>query len=290
MEYVGRLYRPPSEARSLIVQASFGCPYNTCTFCSMYKGEKFEIFPYEYIKNQLEDAAKQYTWIQKVFLADGDCLYMDNDTLLKIIDDCYRLFPNLRQVNTYGTTKSILKKTEDELRELKEHGLGIIYLGIESGSDKVLKNIKKGVTQEETIEAGKKVVDSGIKLSVTFIAGLGSDTLSHEHAVESAKVVNEMQPDYFSVLTLLLEDTAPLYKDMIEGKFKYLEPDEVLREVRTMIENIDVDRGMFSMAHASNYININGTFPQDKERLLKQIDYALKNISNAEHHMKWRGL
>lgn len=290
MQYEGRLFRPPSEARSLIIQTTLGCPHNKCSFCSMYQGEEFRIVPFDHIKKQLVEASKAYTWVDKVFLADGDSLFMKTDDLLQILDLCYRLFPNLRQVNTYASTRSILNKSPQELKKLKGHGLEKIYLGIESGSDRVLQKINKGVSQADAIEAGKRIKEAGLTLSITFISGLGSRELSKEHAIESAKVINEVEPDFTGVLTLLLEETAPLYKDLIEGRFIYLEPDEVLREVRTMIKNINVQSGKFSMAHVSNYINIDGEFPDDKDRLLAQINYALDHISNSEFKTKWRGL
>ncbi|NLY08755.1 MAG: B12-binding domain-containing radical SAM protein [Tissierellia bacterium] len=289
MFYEGRVYRPPSEARSLIIQATVGCSHNGCTFCSMYKGEPFKIKPYNRIMEDMQTARELYTHVEKMFLADGDCMMMPAEDLKKILDLAKIVFPELKQISTYGTTKSILKKSKEELLMLKEHGLDMIYLGVESGSAKVLEHVKKGVTPDEIIKSGRMVREAGIKLSVTFISGLGSDILSHEHAVESARVINDMQPDYIGLLTLLLEPHAPLYKEVQDGSFHYLEPHEVLLETKTMVENIDVPHGVFRSNHASNYVPLRGTFPDDKERILRDIEKGL-SIDDATFKNKYRAL
>ena len=278
MKYEGKLYRPPSEAYSLIIQATIGCSHNKCTFCSMYKEDKFRIRSTEEIIKDLLLGREYYknVKIKRIFLADGDALIIKTEELIKIFQAINEIFPECERVGIYGSPKSLLLKSKDELDKLKELGLGIIYLGLESGSDKVLKDIKKGVTSQEMIEAGKKIKDSEIELSVTLISGIGGKEDSKEHAIESAKVLNQMQPDYIGLLTLLLEEGTELYKDVQSGKFQILSPTEVLLETKTLIENLEVENCIFRSNHASNYLALRGTLMEDKELILDQIEEGLK--------------
>lgn len=278
MKYEGKLYRPPSEAYSLIIQATIGCSHNKCTFCSMYKEDKFRIRSTEEIIKDLLLGREYYknVKIKRIFLADGDALIIKTEELIKIFQAINEIFPECERVGIYGSPKSLLLKSKDELDKLKELGLGIIYLGLESGSDKVLKDIKKGVTSQEMIEAGKKIKDSDIELSVTLISGIGGKEDSKEHAIESAKVLNHMQPDYVGLLTLLLEEGTELYEDVEGGKFQILSPTEILLETKTLIENLEVENCIFRSNHASNYLALRGTLMEDKELILDQIEEGLK--------------
>jgi len=276
MRYEGKLYRPPSEAYSLIVQATIGCSHNKCTFCSMYKEDKFRIRPTEEIIEDLLLGRKHYKKIKRVFLADGDALIIKTEELVKILQAIKNIFPECERVGIYGSPKSILLKTKEELDELRDLGLGIIYLGLESGSDKILKDIKKGVNSKEMIEAGKKIKDSNIKSSVTLISGIGGKENSIEHALESARVLNAMEPDYIGLLTLLLEEGTELYEDVKNGKFQILNPKEVLIETKNLVENLEIDNCIFRSNHASNYLSLRGTLMEDKELILKQIEEGLK--------------
>lgn len=276
MRYEGKLYRPPSEAYSLIVQATIGCSHNKCTFCSMYKEDKFRIRPTEEIIEDLLLGRKHYKKIKRVFLADGDALIIKTEELVKILQAIKNIFPECERVGIYGSPKSILLKTKEELDELRDLGLGIIYLGLESGSDKILKDIKKGVNSKEMIEAGKKIKDSNIKSSVTLISGIGGKENSIEHALESARVLNAMEPDYIGLLTLLLEEGTELYEDVQSGKFQLLSPIEVLLETKTLVENLEVENCIFRSNHASNYLPLRGTLMEDKELILVQIEEGLR--------------
>lgn len=276
MRYEGKLYRPPSEAYSLIVQATIGCSHNKCTFCSMYKEDKFRIRPTEEIIEDLLLGRKHYKKIKRVFLADGDALIIKTEELVKILQAIKNIFPECERVGIYGSPKSILLKTKEELDELRDLGLGIIYLGLESGSDKILKDIKKGVNSKEMIEAGKKIKDSNIKSSVTLISGIGGKENSIEHALESARVLNAMEPDYIGLLTLLLEEGTELYEDVKNGKFQILNPKEVLIETKNLVENLEIDNCIFRSNHASNYLSLRGTLMEDKGLILKQIEEGLK--------------
>lgn len=289
MRYEGTLYRPPSEAYSLIVQATIGCSHNKCSFCSMYKDKKFRIRNTDEIIEDFKIGRERFNYVERVFLADGDALIIKTSELKKILTSIKEIFPECKRVGIYGSPKSILLKSIDELKELEALGLGIVYLGVESGSDKILRMINKGVTRDEMIEAGKRIVESGIKLSVTIISGLGGKEYSLEHARETAEVINEINPHYLGLLTLIVEDGTPLYDDVKSGKFKLLSPGEILNETRELVKNLDVDNCVFRSNHASNYVPLRGTLPQDKEIILMQIEEGLK-ISNLEEMDRYRRL
>lgn len=284
MRYEGALYRPPSEAYSLIVQATIGCSHNKCTFCSMYKDKKFRIRNVEEIIEDLIEGRRGFRQVNRIFLADGDALIIKTQDLIKIFKAINELFPECERIGIYGSPKSILIKEKDELKELNSLGLGIVYLGLESGSDEILEKINKGVTSKDMIESGRKIVDSGIKLSVTLISGIGGKEYSKIHALESARVLNEMKPDYIGLLTLLLEEDTQLYKEVQEGKFELLTPIEVLEETRILVEGLNLDNCIFRSNHASNYVPLRGTLMKDKELILKQIDegIALGNLEDKE--------
>ena len=277
-EYDYPLYRPPSEAYSLIIQATLGCSQNKCTFCSMYKSKKFTIKPLEQIKKEIDFFRIYVKKAERIFLADGDALIMPMKILKEIFIYINEKFPEAERISLYGSPKSILLKTPEELLELKNLGLGLIYLGVESGSDKILSSVKKGVSREEIITAGKKVKKVGIPLSVTAITGLGGKENSIEHAVETASLISEINPDYFGVLTLMLEEGTELLEEYKKGNFIPLSSSEILEETKLMIKNINVkEKCIFRSNHASNYVSLKGTLPYEKENILKTIDYALKN-------------
>lgn len=289
MRYEGMVYRPPSEAFSLIIQATVGCSHNRCTFCSMYKDDSFKIKPVLDIKEDLAEARAYYANVRRIFLADGDALAMKQEDLVEICSYIKEIYPECERIGIYGSPNSILRKTVEELKELKELGIGIIYLGVESGSPKILESIKKGVSREEMVKAGKTVKASGIKLSITLISGLGGRELTREHALESASIVNEMEPDYVGLLTLIINPGTELHDDVEAGRFELLDPKDVLKETRLMVENIEADGCVFRSNHASNYVNLAGTFMRDKKQILEQIDLGL-SAANFEEKEKYRRL
>ncbi|MCF6462490.1 radical SAM protein [Clostridium sp. Cult1] len=289
MKYEGALYRPPSEAYSLIVQATIGCSHNKCTFCSMYKGKNFRIRSTEEIMEDLIIGRKHYRNVKRVFLADGDALVIKTEELIKILQGIEVLFPECERVGIYGSPRSILNKSQEELLELKALGLGIVYLGLESGSDKILKDIKKGVNSAQMIEAGRKIVGANIELSVTLISGIGGKVNSELHAVESAKILNKMKPHYIGLLTLLLEEDTQLYKEVLEGRFQLLTPREVLKETRILVEGLEINNCIFRSNHASNYVSLRGTLMKDKKLILDQIDEGL-NIGGLDDKEIYRRL
>lgn len=278
MRYEGSVYRPPSEAYSLIVQVTIGCAHNKCTFCSMFKDKKFRVRKVSEVLEDLDSARKDYRQVNKIFLADGDALVLQNKDLLVILNHIRKLFPECERVGIYGSPQDILRKSKEELVELFENGIGIIYIGAESGSDKVLKEIQKGATRVEIIDAVKRIESSGIKSSVTFISGLAGKNGWEEHAIESGTMISEMEPSYVGLLTLITEPGAELHRDILEGRFHVLSPIEVLKETEVLLEHIKVTKAcVFRSNHASNYVSLKGDLPQDRESMLAQLRLAMKN-------------
>lgn len=278
MKYEGKVYRPPSEAYSLIIQATIGCSQNTCTFCDMYREEKFRMRKVEDIKRDLKEAHHYYGEIDKIFLADGDALIMPFNTLVEILDYINYLFPNLDRVGIYASPKSILLKSVDELRALYERKLKIAYLGVESGSDIVLKNIKKRATADEIIEAGQKLRSSGIKLSTTLIMGLGGVKNSKEHVAGSIRVLNAINPDYLGLMTLSIQRGTEIYEEARRGDFLELTGEEIVFETRSLIEGLELNDSVVRSNHVSNYVHVRGVLSQGKKIVLAQLDRALNNM------------
>lgn len=289
MRYYGSVYRPPSEARSLIVQVTYGCSHNTCAFCSMYKEKRFRVRPLEEVLEDFRMARQVYRHVEKVFLADGDALVRKASELYVILDTVRELFPECRQVTSYASPSSIRIRTEEELRTLREKGLVMAYMGLESGSDEVLALMRKGHPVSEIIEMGQKIRNSGIALSVTAITGLGGPDLLESHAVETAKALNAMNPEYIGMLTLMVEPETPLWDWVHEGKFRLLTQPQVLEETRLLVENLDSPGSVFRMNHASNYLSLRGTLNQDKAAMLADIGRAEQDLSRLKPE-SWRAL
>ena len=289
MRYYGSVYRPPSEARSLIVQVTYGCSHNTCAFCSMYKEKRFALRPLEEVLEDFQMARQVYKRVEKVFLADGDALVRKAAELYVILDTVRELFPECRQVTCYASPSSIRIRTEEELRTLREKGLTMVYMGLESGSDKVLTRMHKGHPAAEIVEMGRKVRSCGIALSVTAITGLGGPELLEEHAVKTAEAFNAMNPEYIGMLTLMVEEGTPLYDWVHEGSFQLLTQPQVLKETRLLMEHLDSPGSVFRMNHASNYLVLRGTLNGDREAMLAEIDRAEHDLSRLRPE-SWRGL
>lgn len=279
MRYEGMVYRPPSEARSLILQLTIGCARNECTFCSMYKDKKFRIRNLEEAVEDIKMAKNHYRLgIERVFLADGDALIVKTKDLLYIMDKIHEILPTVNRITVYGAPKDVLAKKPEELKLLREAGLNMVYMGAESGSDKVLKSVRKNATQAEIIEAGQKLKSTGLKSSITLISGLGGVEDLEEHAVQSAKVISAIKPEYASLLTLLIEPGTQLYHQWKAGDFHPLEgPEAVFKEMRLFLQNIDSEGTVFRANHASNYLPLAGTFNRDIPALLAQIEHAVQN-------------
>lgn len=286
-EYDYPLYRPPSEAMSLIIQVTLGCSHNKCTFCSMYKSKRFRMRKIEDIKKDIDFLRGNIRYIDRIFLADGDALIVPFKFLKEVIEYINLKFPEVERISIYASPKSIQLKSDEELKELYNLGLKFIYLGIESGSDKVLKDIKKGVSREELIECGKKIKKSGISLSVTVVAGLGGKKDTIIHGKETGDIISQINPDYFGILSLMIEEGTELYEDYCKNKFSPLSNREILEEIKSIIEHIHVkDRCIFRSNHASNYISLKGTLLEDKENIIKNIENALKNNEFKDEYMR----
>jgi len=255
----------------------------------MYKDKRFRVRSTDEIIEDFQIGRERYKYVKRIFIADGDALAIKNEELMKILSFIKEKFPECERVGIYGSPKAILSKSNQELEKLKSLGLGIIYLGVESGSEKILKAINKGVTREEMVKAGKKVVEADIELSITLISGIGGKIDSYEHAIESAKIINEINPNYVGLLTLIVEEGTPLYEDVKNGKFNLLSPREVLLETKKMVENLNVDNCVFRSNHASNYVALKGTLSQDKDLILSQIEEGLQ-IANLEEKDLFRRL
>ena len=289
MRYYGAVYRPPSEAYSLIVQVTYGCSHNTCAFCSMYKEKRFALRPLDEVLEDFHIARQTYRHVDKVFLADGDALVRKASELYTILDTIRELFPECQRVTSYASPASIRIRTDEELQTLRAKGLTMVYMGLESGCDEVLKLMHKGHMSDEIVAMGQKVRRNGIALSVTAITGLGGPELLEQHAIQTAKAFNAMNPEYIGMLTLMVEPGTPLYDWVRDGEFQLLTQPQVLRETRLLVENLDSPGSVFRMNHASNYLVLKGTLNQDKEAMLRTINAAEHDLSRLRPE-EWRGL
>jgi radical SAM superfamily enzyme YgiQ (UPF0313 family) len=275
MRYEGAIYRPPSEADSLILQVAIGCSHNRCTFCGSFKEKKFRVRRFEEIAADVQEAKAYGKHIRKVFLADGDALVIPQKLLIPIVELIKSSFPKLERIGIYGNTKSILKKSLEDLKTLKELGVGIIYLGVESGDQVTLDRVCKGTSIDKTAEAARRVKDAGIILSVTVLLGLGGVERSHIHAAETGKFLSRIDPDYAGALSVIVVPGTPLADEVKSGTFRLPSPYQLLEELATMIRSTNVTHTFFASNHASNYLPVKAWLPEDKEKTLKAIQYVL---------------
>lgn len=273
------IYRPPSEAYSYLLQVTVGCSHNKCTFCSMYKDKKFHVRPMKDILEDLDMARSYYEGVGRIFLCDGDALCLANNKLLTILNRIAELFPECERVTTYGRASDINRKTYEELIELRDAGLAMVYLGAESGSDEVLARVNKGSTRSEIVAAVQKVERCGIMASVTFISGLGGKELMREHAIKTGSMITEMGASYVGLLTLMTEPLAPLTAQIARGEFQVLTGEEAVAETLLILKNVGVPSKscVFRMNHASNYLSLRGNLPEDRDRMIARCEAALKD-------------
>ena len=275
IEYDPPVYRPPGEWRSFLVQATIGCSHNGCTFCGMYKGKKFRIRSMDDIIGDIREAAAFYNQSEKVFLCDGDAIVMKTEDLLEIIGEIKKDFPHCRLISTYAGPRSTLSKTPEELKILQEAGLGRAYLGIETGMEALLQSTNKGVTRAEMLEAGLRLRNAGIDLWGIILIGLGGKPLSMENARETAKLINEMQPNHLSAMNYTPVEGTKLGNQALRGEFQVLGAKESLMETAELIRNLEVSGMHFTSDHASNYLPLKGTLNEDRDKLLRLIDGAI---------------
>jgi len=276
MRYEGKLYRPPSEAHSYILQATIGCSWNKCTYCDMYRDKTFRIRDLgETLQDIMSAGAAFGDSVEKVFVADGDALIMPLDHWLPILETCRRTFPNLRQVSCYAMATNVQEKSADELKTLREHGLDLLYIGPESGDDAVLKRIAKGSTFDDHVEAAQKAKAAGMKMSAIFLLGAGGIERSDDHARASARLATAMDPEYLAALTLTVVPDTPLATLEKRGRFVLPDIHGLLRELRTFVAEAAPTNALFRTNHASNYLPIAGRLPFDRNRIVEVIDAAL---------------
>ena len=279
LNYDAPLYRPPSEAKSLIFQVTLGCSFNECSFCDMYRSKEYSERSWEEVKGEIDLMAKALPDTTRIFLADGDALNLSTDYMIQIVEYIYQKFPNLERVSCYAMPMNLLKKTPEELNMMNKAGLDRLYLGIETGNDIILKKVTKGATQKTMIKACNKAKDAGYSLSCMVILGLGGSKYTKENAVDTAKVINAIQPDYVGALTLYLENGIKNeFLTKFEGEFERLTDSQAIDELEQLISEIDVsDEIVFRANHGSNAYNVGGTFPQDKQEMLEKITWMKKH-------------
>jgi len=275
MHYEGNCIRPPSEAYSILLQVTLGCSHNKCTFCGTYGDKRFTIKDDKIILSDILFAAKYMKRQDRVFLMDGDALIIPQKRLMWILDRIREHLPWVRRVGAYANAKSIRMKTSEDLVRLKENGLGILYLGVETGDDALLKRIRKGTSAENLVQMGRKAREAGIKLSVTVLLGIGGKEGSMAHARATGELLSAMDPNYVGALTVMLIPGTPLHDEHLEGKFQLLDQRETLLELREMIAHTNLTRGLFFSNHASNYLPIKARMPKGKQDALNLIDAAL---------------
>ncbi len=275
MHYEGMIIRPPSEADSILLQVTLGCSHNKCTFCGTFREKRFNIKKDDVIFEDIEFARQHCRRQNRLFLCDGDALIVPQKRLVKILERIRNRLPWVERVGLYANTKGISMKTDEQLKELYDLGVKIAYMGLESGDDTVLKQVRKGATAEKMITMGRRVKASGIKLSVTVLVGLAGKERSRMHAEETGRVLTAMDPDYVGALSLMLVPGTELHAQHAAGEFYLLNAEEMLRELGIMIASTHLSNGLFHANHASNYLPIRAKLPQDKEKTLKLISQAL---------------
>jgi len=276
VRYTGRIFRPPSEADALILQATIGCSWNRCTYCDMYRDKEYAVRPLAESLEDLDAAAEEAgERVQKLFVADGDALGMPMDHWLPILERARDRFPNLRRASCYAMARNVRDKSDEELAALREAGLSILYIGPESGDDVTLKRIAKGDTFDGHVEAAKRAHDAGLELSVIALLGIASER-SQEHAEATARLVTEMDPEYFAALTVTVVPGTPLATLSSRGSFEVPAVMGLLRELRTMVDLAHPTDALFRTNHASNYLPLAGRLPRDREAIVTAIDAALR--------------
>jgi len=288
VRYEGNIFRPPSEANSLLIQATIGCPHNKCAFCAMYKGAKFRMRDVEEIKEDMDMAAKHIDprFVRTMFLPDANTIIMKTDKLLDICRHATSVFDRLERITVYGGARFVSRKSVDELKALHEAGLKRIHMGMESGDDEVLKKMKKGITADKITDAGQKVVQAGMELSEYYMVGLGGAERWKEHALESARVLSAINPHFIRLRTTVPIPGTELHEMFERGEWELPGPHQSLKEIRTLVENLECDGTALLSDHNSNYWDISGRLPENKEGMLGEIDRALE-IDEAKFRPYW---
>jgi hypothetical protein len=293
MQYDMPLFRPPSEADSLIFQVTLGCSWNRCTFCAMYKAKEYVVRPFGELEREVVEMSRRYPGARRIFLADGDPVEAPTGHLVNVLDLLNLRFPALERISAYAGPRNLKARTIDELKMFRERKLDLLYLGIETGNDELLRRIRKGVTSGQIVEACGKAAGAGMRLSAIILLGLGGVDGSHAHAKDSARVVNAIDPPFLAALTLMLGPYERVYEEEIMGGgFRVIDRMQSLQELRWFVEDLELTDCKFGTEHASNYLPIRGMkLPGDKGRILALVDEALKGASRGRLRPEWaRGL
>ena len=276
MHYEGNCIRPPPEASSILLQVTLGCSHNKCTFCGTYKDKRFRIKDNDIILSDILFASKYMKGQDRVFLMDGDALIIPQKRLMWILERIKEHLPWVKRVGAYANTKSISMKSPQELTELREDRLGMIYLGVETGDDEIRKKINKGSSAQHCVEMGKRVKDAGMKLTVTLLLGVAGKEKSLEHARATGELISAIDPDYASALTVILIPGTPLWEEYERGDFQMPDERGLLIEMKEMIAHTNLSCGLFASNHASNYLAVRAWLPEGKQEALDLIDAALR--------------
>ena len=275
MAIIEPVIRPPSEAESFLLQVTIGCSADSCSFCGAYKNKTFRIKDQKEIVDDINDHSRWYKDTRRVFLMDGDALVISNNRLVPVLEKLEQSFPMLSRISSYANGSNIIRKSDQELAELYDHKLRLIYMGLESGCQEILDRCGKSSSAEEMIKAVHKAAKAGIKSSVIVLLGLGGRKYSKEHVKGTIEALNRMQPRYLSFLTLMVIPQTPLEQEVISGSFKELNPLELLQESYQIIKGLDLKKTIFRSNHASNYLSLEGAFPKDKTMMLNVLKLAL---------------
>jgi len=287
IRYAEPLFRPPSEANSLILQATLGCSYNECSFCGMYRNKDFRVRPIAELEREIAWAAEQAPWTRKVFLADGDALVAKPAFLLKILERLRESFGELARVSCYASPQALQVRSVEDMARLREAGLTLYYLGIESGNDEVLTKLVKGVDAEEMIRVANKAHEADVKLSTMILLGAGGRELSTAHARDSARVLNAIQPRFVSTLVVTPVENTPLWEEDQRGEFDHMTPIELAAELRVLLDALELTGSIFRSNHASNYLTLAGNLPRDRAELVRRLDDVLTHPENARFVPDW---
>ena len=293
LNYIEPVFRPPSEAHSLILQVTNGCSWNKCTFCDMYTADqkKFRPKPQAEIDQELQAIAATGERVRRVFLADGDAVTLSFRRLKGILESIQKYLPTVQRVSSYCLPRNLSNKTVEELTELRELGLSLMYVGCESGDDEVLVAIEKGETFESSLQALKKIKQSGMKSSVMILNGMGGQRYSEQHALNSARLMNEAQPDYLATLVVSFPMGMERVQAGFKGQYKPLEQMDLFREIQMMLEALELEKTIFRSDHASNYLVLKGVLNKDKEKLLQIVNQAISLPGSVSLRPEWqRGL
>lgn len=278
IQYEEPLFRPPAEAQSAILQATIGCSWNKCAFCEMYTSKEFRVKSLDQIKTEIKILAKYYKGVKKVFLADGNAFVLSANKINPVLDEINAQFGKLQRISAYALPKDISGKTDEELQTIREKGLKLLYIGIESGDNELLRYTGKGETAASTIKGILKAHSAGIDTSIMIINGLGGKKYSQRHAINSAEVINQLNPKFLSTLTLSMPYGLEHFRRKFKGDYQPQSIKELIEELKIFIEHLNIKNTIYRSDHVSNTLVLKGTLPKDKEQLLKKIEGTIKRL------------